>query len=252
MLNSKKWLFMDVGNVICNDDPVVAFIYKKIHNAIVDKGHDLSFEDLLCERDKIFNVPGISLLKDLVLNYLSQEEAEALHKNCLKKMNARWFELSPLLPGAKEFIQQASRQYHLGIIANQPPVCQEVLEKNGLLNYFKVVGLSDVVGMSKPDSNFFNWALRKADTTASESVMVGDRVDNDVKPAKSLGFKTVHFKMNVYEKAKEHIITEEHQAYLPHVNQFNISMREAQTSEEQPDFSAVNYTELSRFLLSNG
>ncbi len=45
--------------------------------------------------------------------------------------------------------------------------------------------------MSKPDKRIFEKAFELAGCLPTESVMVGDRLDNDIKPAKSLGMKTI-------------------------------------------------------------
>ena len=48
------------------------------------------------------------------------------------------------------------------------------------------------VGISKPDPAIFHMALEQAGCTPPEdAVMIGDRLDNDVRPAKALGFGTV-------------------------------------------------------------
>ncbi|MBQ3168432.1 MAG: HAD family hydrolase, partial [Clostridia bacterium] len=46
-------------------------------------------------------------------------------------------------------------------------------------------------GCTKPDRAIFELALKAAGCEAEESVMVGDRLDNDMLPAKEIGMKTV-------------------------------------------------------------
>ena len=50
------------------------------------------------------------------------------------------------------------------------------------------------IGYAKPDKEIFEKAFELAGCTAEESVMVGDRLDNDIIPAKALGMKTVWIK----------------------------------------------------------
>jgi FMN phosphatase YigB (HAD superfamily) len=47
------------------------------------------------------------------------------------------------------------------------------------------------VGLEKPDPAIFDLALRQARCAASQAVMIGDRLDNDIRPARMLGLKTV-------------------------------------------------------------
>lgn len=84
--------------------------------------------------------------------------------------------------------------YKLGIIANQKIGTAERLESWGLRQYFEVIAASAEIGYAKPDKEIFEKALELAKCTAAESVMVGDRLDNDIIPAKAIGMKTVWVK----------------------------------------------------------
>ncbi len=50
---------------------------------------------------------------------------------------------------------------------------------------------AEQAGVSKPHPRFFELALQHADAEASRSVMVGDRLDNDVEPAVAAGMPGV-------------------------------------------------------------
>ena len=84
--------------------------------------------------------------------------------------------------------------YKLGIIANQKLGTTERLESWGLRQYFDVIVASAEIGYAKPDKKIFEKAIELAKCTAEESVMVGDRLDNDIIPAKAIGMKTVWVK----------------------------------------------------------
>ncbi len=82
-------------------------------------------------------------------------------------------------------------KYKLGIIANQSLGTQERINNWGISQFFDVVMASAEAGCAKPDLRIFTMALDKAGCEPSEAVMVGDRLDNDIIPAKKLGMKTV-------------------------------------------------------------
>lgn len=84
--------------------------------------------------------------------------------------------------------------YKLGIIANQKLGTEERLESWGLRQFFDVVAASAEIGYSKPDKEIFEKAFELAGCTEAESVMVGDRPDNDIIPAKAIGMKTIWVK----------------------------------------------------------
>ena len=83
------------------------------------------------------------------------------------------------------------RGYNLGIIANQITGISQRLDAWGLLKYFDVVATSAELGFAKPDEMIFKKAFELAGCQPYNSVMVGDRLDNDIRPAKALGMRTV-------------------------------------------------------------
>lgn len=100
-------------------------------------------------------------------------------------------ELDSPYPQAERVLSALSCRYKLGIIANQNPGAHERLEKYGLRKHFKFVVASAEVGFAKPDERIFRLALNLADCAPEHAVMVGDRPDNDIFPAKRLGMRTV-------------------------------------------------------------
>ena len=84
--------------------------------------------------------------------------------------------------------------YKLGIIANQKLGTEGRLESWGLRLFFGVIVASADIGYAKPQKEIFEKAFELAECTAEESVMVGDRLDNDIIPAKELGMTTVWIK----------------------------------------------------------
>ena len=88
----------------------------------------------------------------------------------------------------------SDKGYQLGIIANQNPGAKDRLDAWGLGRYFSVIASSAELGISKPDKEIFRLALAMADCRPENAVMVGDRLDNDIRPAKELGMKTVRIR----------------------------------------------------------
>ena len=103
----------------------------------------------------------------------------------------------------KETLQAlCDRGYQLGIIANQKPGAKDRLGAWGLGRYFSVIASSAELGVSKPDKEIFLQALRMADCRPENAVMVGDRLDNDIRPAKELGMKTIRIRKGIAVYAK--------------------------------------------------
>ena len=69
--------------------------------------------------------------------------------------------------------------------------------------HFDVIVASAEIGYAKPDKQIFIKAFELAKCTAEESVMIGDRLDNDIIPAKALGMKTVWLKKGLAKHQSE-------------------------------------------------
>ena len=54
-----------------------------------------------------------------------------------------------------------------------------------------VLACSAEEGVSKPDPELYAVALKQAGCEPEEAVMIGDRIDNDIIPAKRLGLLTI-------------------------------------------------------------
>jgi glycerol uptake facilitator protein len=111
----------------------------------------------------------------------------------LNELARRYWEYpsSALYPDVKPTLTALATRYRLGIVADSPPLALDSLRRDGLDNLFTVIALSDVVGMEKPNPQFYQYALDKAGVPASRTVHVGNRLDLDVRPAKQLGMRTV-------------------------------------------------------------
>ncbi|HVF04678.1 MAG TPA: HAD family hydrolase [Frankiaceae bacterium] len=80
--------------------------------------------------------------------------------------------------------------YLVGVSGNQPPdVSERLMASLGL--DLDVVASSAAWGVEKPDPAFFARVAAAAGLPVSEIAYVGDRVDNDVLPAKAAGMTAV-------------------------------------------------------------
>jgi HAD superfamily hydrolase (TIGR01549 family) len=82
-------------------------------------------------------------------------------------------------------------RYRLGIVANQPSEVRSAMHRDGLETFFEIWAVSDDLGVRKPDPRLFEMALEVAHSEPDRAVMVGDRLDYDVRPAKAAGMRAV-------------------------------------------------------------
>lgn len=91
-------------------------------------------------------------------------------------------------------LDRLSHKYQLGIIANQSDYLVERLKSLGILKYFLFIVSSYDYNIAKRDIKLFQFALKQLKYKASDTVMTGDRLDNDKFYTKQLGMKTIWIK----------------------------------------------------------
>lgn len=100
-------------------------------------------------------------------------------------------ELEAPYEGAEEVLRTLSTAYKIGVIANQSVSSTDRLTKWGLMPFISTCLCSFELSMEKPDPAIFKLALDRAGCAASQAVFIGDRIDNDIRPARLLGWKTI-------------------------------------------------------------
>ena len=196
-MNNIKWIFFDIGSTLVDES--IAY-QNRIQKTIA--GSNISYNEFM--------------------DRLTQSAGD------FKSVCAS-FDLKPtpwnsddevVYPEAKDCLRSISKRYKIGIIANQNPGSKERLERIGLLKYIDLVIASAEEGVAKPDLRIFQIALERANCNPEESVMVGDRIDNDIIPANRIGMKTVWIRQSFG------------------------GLAEPQTAKETPEYTINNLNEL--------
>ena len=172
MIVGIRWVFFDLGSTLLDESGA---IHRRVRETT--EGSDVTYQ----------------LFRDAMLEAFCKNRdgyREALERFGLQKMP--WHsEEERIYPGMKDLLERLRGQYSLGVIANQVPGVEERLRDFGISEYFELVLASAEVGLSKPDPRMFQLALDRAGCRAEQAAMVGDRLDNDILPARALGMKTV-------------------------------------------------------------
>lgn len=103
--------------------------------------------------------------------------------------------------GVREAIAALRREgYLLALAANQGARTGEFLRRSGITRGFAWDMVSEEMGIEKPAPLFFRMILEGIGVRPQEAVMVGDRLDNDIFPAKLLGMRTVQVLVGPYRE----------------------------------------------------
>lgn len=98
------------------------------------------------------------------------------------------------VPGTMELLDYLKPKYHLHLITNGFQEVQHTkLSGSGLEPYFETLTVSEEVGVKKPNPEIFFYALRKAQATAEESLVIGDEMTVDIDGARAAGIDQAFF-----------------------------------------------------------
>lgn len=168
-----NWLFFDVGSTLVDETECYNH---RIRDAIA--GTDITFEQ--------FNEKRIFFAKQNL-----KGDIEAITYFGLTKTPWHTEDEKPYSEAENVLKALSEAGYKIGIIANQSLGTQSRLEKWGLMKYISLVIASAEEGIAKPDKEIFFRALSRAECLPENAFMIGDRLDNDIEPAKKLGMKTI-------------------------------------------------------------
>ncbi len=206
-LEGVRWVFFDIGSTLVDESRAYD---RRIRETVAGSG--VSYEQFYEE----------------MLDFYRQNKKGDLE--AAKKFGLTlppWYSGEErLYPDAVPCLQALQGRFYLGVIANQPPGTAARLEKMGLAPYFDRVISSAEEGVAKPDPAIFQIALERAGCCPEEAVMTGDRLDNDIAPAKRLGMKTIWIKRGFG------------------------GLSSIRTPGEKPDFIVKDLSELQRLILS--
>ena len=129
-----------------------------------------------------------------------------------------------LRPCAKKMLNNVSVDYKLGLVSNftYAPVIYAGLRRLGISHFFNAVLVSEEVDWRKPHPKIFEEALKRLETTAEETVYIGDSPQEDIKGAKAVGMKTIFVPSQFY------------------------SLQDLKESQEKPDTTVKNICELNK------
>ena len=171
-MNNIQWLFFDIGSTLVDESKAYEH---RIRDTI--KNRDISY-------GRFYNA-----MVDFAKQGLNAYN-EAVHLFGLNR--TPWHSGDEFLyPETISILDALSKWYKIGIIANQLPGTQERLNKMGIGKYIDLTVSSAEAGIAKPDPAIFRLALKRSNCAAENSVMIGDRLDNDIIPAKRLGMHTI-------------------------------------------------------------
>ena len=167
-----EWLFFDIGSTLVDESRV----YERRFRQIAELANVP--EDVVVQR-------ATEYYKN---NQKGDHEAADFFGVCLPKWESQY---EVLYDDTIYCLKKLSKRFKIGVIATQDYGTEKRLIAFGIRQYLDLVIDSAEEGIAKPDLGIFRIALDRAHCRPEHSMMIGDRLDNDIVPAHMIGMKTV-------------------------------------------------------------
>jgi mutator protein MutT len=188
-----SFIFFDLGCTLLDEDPAHRVRLADASRILSQRGLRLSAEQLWQESERASNefarypivgaLVRLGVAEDLALELRTAAHYDHRHER--------------LYPGVSDLLATLAGSFRLGVIANQSLGAEQRMREHGIRDFFTVVAASAELKLAKPDAAIFRWALDRAGCSAADALMVGDRIDNDIAPAKRLGMRTVRVRQGI-------------------------------------------------------
>jgi len=199
-------VFLDAGGVILDEsehEEARAVLVVEVLSPVVP-GYSVSryFSDV--EEAVIVLCP--SAYQYVFWKYLKNDRP--LFDKLFGSFKEKWKERKPSLKLTQELeneVRAICRDFKLGIAGQYGKDVLELLEKESILNCFAYHFTQDDFPITKPDPRYYEQIMKKCRVDPKESIMVGDRIDKDIIPARQVGMKTILVRAGFYKNQQPRI-----------------------------------------------
>jgi HAD superfamily hydrolase (TIGR01549 family) len=187
VVRDARWLFFDLGNTLVSEEAAAACRIRRLVGALARHGKRYSVDEVR----SAFEEASAAFAPRLVIRALEILVDDPACRRAAAAEARYPKELEVPYDGVIELLRGVSISYKIGVIANQSVGSTERLTRWGLMPFISTCLCSFELGLEKPDPAIFALALDRAGCAPSQAVMIGDRLDNDIRPARQLGWKTI-------------------------------------------------------------
>ena len=183
-------VMIDAGGCIYDDDNWALAVLKATRQLAPGSVEETEFWAVY---DAQRQAQGGSLSRTVAARFLPAGDPEELYRTARAHYEVP---AASMYPDARPTLAALATRYRLGVVANPSDTHIAALQRDGLMRYFDVVVTPEQADPEKsygktPNARMYKRALEEAGVSPDRAVHVGNRIDNDVRPAKQAGMHTV-------------------------------------------------------------
>jgi len=199
-------LFFDLDHTLWDFEANAKETLHELHglHALQEKGvddFDLFFSRYSFHNERLWDRYTKGFIKQEELRWkrvwLTLLDFKIADESLAKKMSVQFLEQLPnrrnLFPYTTEILNYLTKKnYVLHLITNGfDNIQHSKLKYSNLIGYFNEVITSEKAGSLKPHKEIFEFALRVTGASVTNSIMIGDNIEADIKGAMSAGLDTI-------------------------------------------------------------
>ena len=146
----------------------------------------------------------------------------------------KWQERKPSLElssGLETEVRTICKDFKLGIAGQYGEEILSILKKRSILDCFAYHLTQNDFSITKPDPRYYEQIIQVFGVAPQQCIMVGDRIDNDIIPAKRLGMKTILIRTGLHRNQQPRIPFEVPDAELDEVLGLAAAVRKVSKKE---------------------
>lgn len=194
-----EWLLFDLDSTLLDFNisehyalkkalQTVGIVFNETHLKIYEKINRQCWDDFEAGKLLQAKINNLRFSRFLIALDLPNQDATQFGNYYLEQLS----EKAVFMEGGQVLLEEQCSNYQLGIITNGlKQVQRPKLVKSGLVDYFKIIIVSDEIGMAKPQPAIFEHAFEKMNFPAKEKVlMIGDSLHSDIQGGINYGIDT--------------------------------------------------------------
>ncbi|BCN30761.1 HAD family hydrolase [Anaeromicropila herbilytica] len=175
------------------------------------------------EKDELYMERALGKIKDekqIIVKIIDSMPYKVSEQQVLEILTLRQNRMKNALCKVDETILHTLKEIHdkgikICLISNADVIDSKYWSESPLADYFDEVIFSCDVGMMKPDASIYEYAIRKVNVAADESLFVGDGGFDELAGAKRVGMKAVFTEyLDIKEGKKRARLLEESDYYI--------------------------------------
>jgi FMN phosphatase YigB (HAD superfamily) len=193
-------VLLDAGGVILDEQKYEEETKKLLLTVINTEIGNYSFEKLDADINESINIFAPHNRQYVIWKHCNNDISKYTY--LWNRFTAEWNKSKHdlvLMNGISEEIEMLSRTYSIILAGQYGQSIIELLKENNILQYFNNTLNQDNFSITKPDPRYFEQICKQSLVQPISCIMVGDRIDKDIIPAKQNNMGTVFVKSGIYK-----------------------------------------------------